>query len=86
VAGCRAIVVDDEGYIVPGSKKQPTGHPAIGLAHDIDRQMTVLEVVLALHPESRSAAAAIGCGDGRAVHRLAARLSDVCRSDLTDHD
>jgi phage terminase small subunit len=39
---------------VPGSKQQPTGHPAIGLAHDIERQMTALEAVLALNPESRA--------------------------------
>jgi P27 family predicted phage terminase small subunit len=53
----RAVLlalVDDEGYIVLGSKQQPTGHPAIGLAQDIERQMTALEAVLALNPESRA--------------------------------
>jgi P27 family predicted phage terminase small subunit len=53
----RAVLlalVDDEGYIVPASKQQPTGHPAIGLAHDIERQMTALEAVLALNPQSRA--------------------------------
>jgi P27 family predicted phage terminase small subunit len=53
----RAVLlalVDDEGYIAPGSKKQPTAHPAIQLAHDIERQMTALEAVLALNPESRA--------------------------------
>jgi P27 family predicted phage terminase small subunit len=51
----RAVLlalVDDEGYIAPGSKKQPTAHPAIQLAHDIERQMTALEAVLALNPET----------------------------------
>jgi P27 family predicted phage terminase small subunit len=53
----RAVLlafVDDEGYIAPGSKKQPTAHPAIQLAHDIERQMTALEAVLALNPERRA--------------------------------
>jgi P27 family predicted phage terminase small subunit len=53
----RAVLlalVDDEGYVAPGSKKQPTAHPAIQLAHDIERQMTALEAVLALNPESRA--------------------------------
>jgi P27 family predicted phage terminase small subunit len=51
----RAVLlalVDDEGYIAPGSKKQPAAHPAIQLAHDIERQMTALEAVLALNPET----------------------------------
>ena len=49
----RAVLlafVDDEGYIAPGSMKQPAAHPAIQLAHDIERQMTALEAVLALNP------------------------------------
>ena len=53
----RAVLlafVDDEGYIAPGSQKQPAAHPAIQLAHDIERQMTALEAVLALNPERRS--------------------------------
>ena len=53
----RAVLlafVDDEGYIAPGSKKQPKAHPAIQLAHDIERQMTALEAVLALNPERRA--------------------------------
>ena len=51
----RAVLlalVGDEGYIAPGSKKQPAAHPAIQLAHDIERQMTALEAVLALNPET----------------------------------
>lgn len=54
---CRAMLlalVDTEAYIVPGSKKQPTGHPAIRLAHDIEAQMTQLESVLALNPEAHA--------------------------------
>lgn len=43
-------LVDTEAYIVPGSKKQPTGHPAIRLAHDIEAQMTRLESALCPQP------------------------------------
>jgi P27 family predicted phage terminase small subunit len=46
----RAVLlalVDTEGYIVAGSKQQATAHPAIGLARDIEAQMTWLESVLA---------------------------------------
>jgi P27 family predicted phage terminase small subunit len=53
----RAVLlalVDTEGYIVAGSKQQPTAHPAIRLAHDIEAQMTQLESVLALNPEARA--------------------------------
>lgn len=53
----RAVLlalVDDEGYVVPGSMKQATAHPAIRLAHDIEAQMARLESVLALNPESRA--------------------------------
>jgi P27 family predicted phage terminase small subunit len=46
--------VDTEGYVVPGSKQQPTGHPATRLAHDIEAQMIRLESVLALTPEARA--------------------------------
>jgi P27 family predicted phage terminase small subunit len=53
----RAVLlalVDTEGYIVPGSKQQPTAHPATRLAHDIEAQMTLLESALALNPEARA--------------------------------
>jgi P27 family predicted phage terminase small subunit len=53
----RAVLlalVDTEGYIVAGSKQQPTAHPAIRLAYDIEAQMTQLESVLALNPEARA--------------------------------
>jgi P27 family predicted phage terminase small subunit len=53
----RAVLlalVDTEGYIVAGSKQQPTAHPAIRLAHDIEAQMTQLESVLALNPDARA--------------------------------
>ena len=53
----RAVLlalVDTEGYIVAGSKQQPSAHPAIRLAHDIEVQMTQLESVLALNPEARA--------------------------------
>ena len=52
----RAVLlalVDTEGY-VPGSKQQPTAHPATRLAHDIEAQMIRLESVLALNPEARA--------------------------------
>ena len=47
----RAVLlalVDTEGYMAPGSKRQPTAHPAIRLAHDIEARMTQLESVLTL--------------------------------------
>lgn len=53
----RAVLlalVDTEGYVVAGSKQQPTAHPAIRLAHDIEAQMTQLESVLALNPEAHA--------------------------------
>jgi P27 family predicted phage terminase small subunit len=53
----RAVLlafVDTEGYIVAGSKQQPTAHPAIALARDIEAQMTQLESVLALNPGARA--------------------------------
>lgn len=53
----RAVLlslVDTEGYVVPGSKQQPTAHPATRLAHDIEAQMIRLESVLALNPEARA--------------------------------
>ena len=50
----RAVLlalVDTEGYVVPGSKQQPTGHPAIRLAHDIEAQMIRLSRCLPSTPK-----------------------------------
>jgi P27 family predicted phage terminase small subunit len=46
-------LVDTEAYSVPGPKQQPTGHPAIRLALDLEAQMTRLEAVLALDLDDR---------------------------------
>ena len=62
----RAVLlalVDTEGYVVPGSRQQPTGHPASRLAYDIEAQMIRLESVLALNPEARARLGLATAGD-----------------------